>query len=294
LDGQTARGRLTVFLGGIILAEVNLSIPVDSSHRTGSKTNPHEVERARPYRRIFASYSRKDGWVVEQFTKYAGALGDEYVKKHIPLRAGEEWSGKLQRLIEEADIFQLFWSTNSMRSPFVRREWEHALSLRRPNFIRPCYWENPLPTCPEKNLPPEELRRLRFQRISVALPKPGPRDAALKIISRHDTLARAEEPVDMFATMRPAWLLDEVRAILSKAREENRSLTEEEQREVRQLMGEDEALTSRMLGAPAPQAAEERERYPTSFGDYAVDHPVAGGALGRVYLGRSKLQRPVA
>jgi anti-anti-sigma factor len=169
LDGQTARGRLTVFLGGIILAEVSLSIPVDSSHRTGSKTDPHEVERAQPYRRIFASYSRKDRWVVEQFKKYGGVLGDEYVKKHISLRAGEERSGKLQQLIEEADIFQLFWSTNSMHSSFIRREWEYALSLRRANFIRPCYWENPLPTCPEKNLPPEELRRVHFQRIPLAM-----------------------------------------------------------------------------------------------------------------------------
>ena len=53
-----------MFLGGIILAEVNLSISVDSNRRAGVKTEPHEVERARPYRRIFASYSRKDGWVV--------------------------------------------------------------------------------------------------------------------------------------------------------------------------------------------------------------------------------------
>jgi serine/threonine protein kinase len=173
LDGQTARGRLTVFLGGIILAEVNLSILVDSSHRSGSKTDPLEAERARPYRRIFASYSRKDGWVVEQFKKYAGALGDEYVKKHIPLRAGEEWSGKLERLIEEADVFQLFWSTNSMHSPFVRREWEHALSLRRPNFIRPCYWEHPLPACPEKDLPPNDLRRIHFQCIPLVTKAPS-------------------------------------------------------------------------------------------------------------------------
>jgi hypothetical protein len=72
LDGQTARGRLTVFLGGIILAEVSLSIRVDSSHQAGSKPEAHTVERARPYRRIFASYSRKDGWVVEQFKRYAG------------------------------------------------------------------------------------------------------------------------------------------------------------------------------------------------------------------------------
>jgi serine/threonine protein kinase len=179
LDGQIARGRLTVFLGSIILAEVNLSIPVNSGHRTGSKTEPLEVERARPYRKIFASYSRKDSWVVDQFKKYAGALGDEYVKKHTRLRAGEEWSEHLQQLIEEADVFQLFWSTNSMHSPFVRREWEHALSLRRPRFIRPCYWESPLPACPDKNLPPEELRRVHFQRIPVTL------DALAENLEKH-------------------------------------------------------------------------------------------------------------
>jgi serine/threonine protein kinase len=172
LEGQSARGRLTVFLGGIILAEVNLSIRVDSQ-RAESKPGPPEVERARPYRRIFASYSRKDGWVVEQFRKYAGALGDEYVKKHTRLRAGEEWSEHLRQLIEEADVFQLFWSTNSMHSPFVRREWEHALSLRRPSFIRPCYWESPLPACPEKNLPPDELRHKHFQCIPLLTKAPS-------------------------------------------------------------------------------------------------------------------------
>jgi serine/threonine protein kinase len=169
VDGQTARGRLTVFLGSIILAEVNLGIRVDS-HRAESASEQHDMERGRPYRRIFASYSRKDTWVVEQFKKYAAALGDEYVKKHTRLRAGEEWSEHLRQLIEEADVFQLFWSTNSMHSPFVRREWECALSLGRPGFIRPCYWESPLPACPEKQLPPDELRRVHFQRIPGPLP----------------------------------------------------------------------------------------------------------------------------
>jgi hypothetical protein len=106
--------------------------------------------------------------VVADYTK---VFGDEYVRKHTRLRAGEEWSDQLQQLIEEADVFQLFWSSNSMHSPFVRREWECALSLRRPNFIRPCYWQTPLPACPEKNLPPEELRRVHFQLIPVALRK---------------------------------------------------------------------------------------------------------------------------
>jgi serine/threonine protein kinase/DNA-directed RNA polymerase specialized sigma24 family protein len=180
LDGQTAKGRMTVFLGGIILAEVSLSIRVDSGYKAATGTEPKEMDCGRPYRKIFASYSGKDSWVVEEFKRYAQALGDKYVRKHTRLRAGEEWSGRLKELIEEADIFQLFWSSNSMHSPFVQREWECALALRRPNFIRPCYWENPLPTCAEKNLPPEELRRVHFQRIPVALPTESGRHDALR------------------------------------------------------------------------------------------------------------------
>jgi serine/threonine protein kinase len=165
MDGKTARGSMTVFLRTIILAEIPLYMRVDSREEFESQRDSHEFARARPYRKIFASYSRKDSWVVEPLRRYAKLLGDEYVKKHARLRAGEEWSEKVQRLIEEADIFQLFWSTNSMHSQFVRKEWECALSLGRANFIRPVYWEEPLPTSPEKELPPQALRRLHFQRI---------------------------------------------------------------------------------------------------------------------------------
>src|SRR3954451_3088244 len=57
--------------------------------------------------------------------------------------------GFLQSLTEQADVFQLFWSSNSMRSHYVRREWEYAMTLGRDNFIRPTYWEDPLPAAPE-------------------------------------------------------------------------------------------------------------------------------------------------
>lgn len=68
-------------------------------------------------------------------------------------------------LIEEADVFQLFWSTSSMRSTFVRQEWEHALQLRRNDFVRPVYWEDPLPADPALGLPPETLAALHFCRL---------------------------------------------------------------------------------------------------------------------------------
>jgi serine/threonine protein kinase len=169
LEGQTARGRLTVFLGSIILADIPLTFRVSSGDDSAKDSKNQVVERARPYRRIFASYARRDSWIVEQFRQYARALGDEYLRKHVRLRVEEQWSEHLERLMREADVFQLFWSSNSMHSPFVRREWEYALSLQRPHFVRPVYWEEPLPASAEKDLPPQELRKLGFQRIPVEL-----------------------------------------------------------------------------------------------------------------------------
>jgi hypothetical protein len=68
----------------------------------------------------------------------------------------------LLELIDKADIFQLSWSSNSMRSEYVRREWEHAQALGRPGFVRPTYWEVPMPQSTNPPLPPDDLAKLHF------------------------------------------------------------------------------------------------------------------------------------
>ena len=183
LDGRTARGGLSVYLGSILLAEVPLAIRVDSRQGVDARPVPPESASARPYRKIFASYSHRDAAVVDQFQQFAKAMGDQYLRDCIDLRAGEVWSDRLAEMIREADVFHLFWSTSSMRSRFVKQEWEHALSLNRKDFIRPTYWEEPLPESPAEGLPPEELRRLHFQRIAGLLDAPRP--ALLRTLEGH-------------------------------------------------------------------------------------------------------------
>ena len=160
------RGRLRVYLGMIILAEVDLALRVDAAAPPATVPGPPAApDHARPYRKIFASYSHADLEVVRQFELMAQALGDDYLRDLARLRAGDDWDEELLRLIDEADVFQLFWSYNSMRSPHVRREWEYAQSLARPHFIRPTYWEEPLPSSDQPPLPPDSLRRLHFSRL---------------------------------------------------------------------------------------------------------------------------------
>lgn len=165
LDGQTAKGRMTVFLGGILVADVPLTLRVSAAHRPASAADLEPGGSARRYRKIFASYSHKDLEVVRQFEAFMRTLGDEYLRDWTHLRTGEVWNDRLFELIREADVFQLFWSWNAMHSPFVRQEWEYALSLNRPNFVRPTYWEDPMPASAPDGLPPPELTRIQFQRL---------------------------------------------------------------------------------------------------------------------------------
>src|SRR5262249_27852424 len=79
----------------------------------------------------------------------------------------------------------------------------------------------------------------------------GPADAA-PMGAGAPVAAEGASEADIYATMRPAGRLRDVQALLSKAREENRSLTDEEQREVRRLMGEDEAEHAMALRKSRP------------------------------------------
>ena len=162
LEGKTARGRMSIFLGAILLAEINLSVQVTSSSHLVQTQREKPI---RPYRHIFPSYSHKDREIVAHIEHYAQVTGDRYMRDVFELRSGQNWKKWMAETIEGADIFQLFWSTNSMRSENVRLEWEYALRLGREHFIRPTYWETPLPASPSENLPPPELRDLHFQHV---------------------------------------------------------------------------------------------------------------------------------
>lgn len=170
LDGQTARGRLTIFLGRIILAEISLAIRVDqqyiaqpNSAATTDDRHGQERSASRAFRKVFASYSHRDLGIVEEMERHARSFGDEYLRDWVHLRSGERWHDGLQQLIRAADVFQLFWSPNSAQSEFVAQEWQYALALGRDTFVRPTYWQDPMPD------PPEQLRSLHFHRLAVAV-----------------------------------------------------------------------------------------------------------------------------
>jgi len=161
--GRRLKGGLRVFIGPMLIGEVPFQLPVSAT--ATDEIAPSTQESAKRFRQIFASYSHRDSEVVEEVERYVSLTGDRYMIDVRTLRSGEVWDDRLRELIDEADIFQLFWSRNAMYSPYVRQEWEYALQLGREGFVRPVYWEEPLPEDPQQDLPTSELRKLHFSRV---------------------------------------------------------------------------------------------------------------------------------
>jgi len=142
-NGRTLTGQFRVFVGVRLAASISLKLRFDAS--APSEPVPTVPARAPQRQKIFASYSHDDVAIVEQFERYVETLGHRYLRDARDLRSGQVWNDELMRMIDEADVFQLFWSVRSMRSRFVRQEWEYALTLKNKGegFVCPTYWETP-------------------------------------------------------------------------------------------------------------------------------------------------------
>jgi TIR domain/Peptidase family C25 len=165
--GHVIEGSIACYVGPLLVADLRLPVVVPRpgvpEEEETEEPGP-ALQSARLYQSVFASYSHDDTPVVEAMEKACTALGMDYLRDVMNLKAGQSWSDELLRMIEQADIFQLFWSTPASRSAYVEQEWRHALGLgarKGAAFIRPIYWERPLPPVPEP------LRRIHFAPVDL-------------------------------------------------------------------------------------------------------------------------------
>ncbi|HEX7182151.1 MAG TPA: toll/interleukin-1 receptor domain-containing protein [Thermoanaerobaculia bacterium] len=170
--GHVIEGSIACYVGPLLIADLRLPVVVPRPGETGEpRGEDRAVQSARLYQAIFASYSHADTAIVEAMEKACKALGMDYLRDVMSLRSGESWSDGLLGMIERADIFQLFWSTPASQSAYVEQEWRHALGLaerKGPAFIRPIYWERPLPPVPD---PLKPLHFAPVDLLPVAAPK---------------------------------------------------------------------------------------------------------------------------
>ncbi len=152
------RGHVRIYVGPLLVAEIPTSVRV-SDEITSKAPLPTEAAAVRPFARVFVSYSHRDTRIVSLLQRAYALVNIDYLRDVTLLRSGDKWDARLLKEIERADRFQLCWSSAASRSPYVEREWRHALAIqstKAESFICPFYWETPMPT------PPAELAELQF------------------------------------------------------------------------------------------------------------------------------------
>jgi hypothetical protein len=161
-EEHAMNGTIAFYVGAVLIGEARIwaHITEHPDHLRAEAMN--QSLTIKPYRKIFVSYSHQDAKVVDALEVAYNALGDIYLRDVRALRAGEAWKPALLEFIEEADIFQLYWSKEAERSEYVREELKHALKQCKPApFIRPVYWEVPMP------MPPDGLKDIHFVRLNL-------------------------------------------------------------------------------------------------------------------------------
>ena len=181
LLGETLFIRVSVQIASIEIAHIKCATEIVETTKTPANTskkpeNPLAAAKlgsqigkqtANMYDKIFISYSRKDTEVAAAYRLAQMAAGHDVFMDTESIHTGEDWKVALAKAIDEADMFQLFWSQHSADSDNVRHEWDYALQYKCADdacvgFIRPVYWQKPMPN------PPGELGHLNFRFVPLS------------------------------------------------------------------------------------------------------------------------------
>ena len=160
LVDDAAKGLINFFVGPLIVGSLKFAMLFNYSNEQSILDSEEHSEM---YHKdaIFVSYSHKDTKIVKAFRLVHQATGYDVLIDIDNLRSGQEWNYELMRMIDRADIFQLFWSQNSSESKYCQQEWQHALKRNKEGFVRPVYWQKPMPN------PPEELSKYHFEYVEL-------------------------------------------------------------------------------------------------------------------------------
>ncbi|MBL8549611.1 MAG: toll/interleukin-1 receptor domain-containing protein [Hyphomonadaceae bacterium] len=107
---------------------------VRAQKRRRDRADPMHEEKLRRVERVFLSYSSQDRQTVSLIASAYHRAGIPCFFDRASLKSGEEWSPRLKREIDRADLFHLCWSKSAAASRWVHTEAEHALKRRRKSW----------------------------------------------------------------------------------------------------------------------------------------------------------------
>lgn len=126
--------RQAVVLARVFIDDAQIGVLAFTRPIGGPAKKPHsdgERVRLKRHKRVFLSYSSIDRETVSAIATAYERAGVEHFWDRASLKSGEEWSPRLRREIERADLFHLCWSKSAATSEWVQKEAEFALTRRR-------------------------------------------------------------------------------------------------------------------------------------------------------------------
>ena len=141
-------GSVEFWVGPLCIGQAPIWLAIIREDIEEAKYNIPSESIANMFHSIFPSYAREDSEFIEHLEKAYSLINLQYFRDVSTLRAGEEWKPRIKELINEANIFQLCWSKAAALSKYVADEYLYALQLNRTEFIKPIYWEIPMPEVP--------------------------------------------------------------------------------------------------------------------------------------------------
>jgi hypothetical protein len=153
LAGLSRNGRINIFAGPLLVGTLRMAMLFEEQERIDPLIEDAAIS-TKPYQGIFVSYSHHDKVVMQACQDMYRTLGFDPLLQIDQMRSWQELNASVRAGIEQAEVFQLFWSEHAAKSEYVRQEWEYALSLNRgESFMRPVYWEVPLVKPPDTLAP---------------------------------------------------------------------------------------------------------------------------------------------
>jgi hypothetical protein len=117
-----------VFVGDAQVGVIGFTRPISGPAKKAASGDRLKLKR---HKRVFLSYSSNDRETVSAIATAYAAVGVAYFWDRSSLKSGEEWSPRLRKEIDRADLFHLCWSKAASKSQWVEKEAEHALTRRR-------------------------------------------------------------------------------------------------------------------------------------------------------------------
>ncbi|MFZ2031699.1 MAG: TIR domain-containing protein [Vitreimonas sp.] len=128
-DAKKAVFIARIFVGDAQIGTIAFTLPISGPSKKAASTG--DAGRLKRHKRVFLSYSSQDRATIAAIATAYEAAGVPHFWDRASLKSGEEWSPRLRKEIDRADLFHLCWSKAAASSEWVEKETEHALTRRK-------------------------------------------------------------------------------------------------------------------------------------------------------------------